>query len=382
MPEIETALFDAGWTAEPRRIREAAELKMTSEEQTFVLLHPHHLETAAILTKYNRLDDAAAIYRNNLEKFRAALVREPDNAEARSMLISIALQFGLLAKKFVLAGLFSTALECLNDLVSVAPDNLPLQAAYAHALMFIGKRDEAEQIYLQHRGKQVAGERWEDIIDNDFSQLHHARRTDPLMDSIRRRFAFDNEIPIVPQHATPSSPARAIAKPSQDPPIPDLANSDTVAAGDQLVLENRLDEAVAVYRRRLNICAAKLINGRVNMQALDDRQHVLDALSDVAFGWIRDRQPQKALDVADEALAVLAKTASANVRRAHALMLLNRPQEARAVYQLYWNAKASPDKTWKDAIRDDFAVMRSWDITHSLMEELDPTQVRPRKLIR
>lgn len=61
----------------------------------------------------------------------------------------------------------------------------------AHALMFLGRTDEARAIYLAHRGEQINGKTWEQQTLADFAELRKAGLTNPLMDEIEKAFAAD-----------------------------------------------------------------------------------------------------------------------------------------------------------------------------------------------
>ena len=91
----------------------------------------------------------------------------------------------------------------------------------------------------------------------------------------------------------------------------------------------------------------------------------------MAFVHVLKRDFQKAIDVADDAIRVLPNSTWPNLRRAHALMLLNRTDEARALYCHFGVGKATPELTWRDIICSDFSVMRNAGLSHSLMVETE-----------
>ena len=137
------------------------------------------------------------------------------------------------------------------------------------------------------------------------------------------------------------------------------------------VAEGKLDEALEVYRRRIEICQGKLVNGRTNLQAIEDRQIAIERISDVAFEFVLRGEFQKAIDITEEAIAVLPNSASPNLRHAHALMLLNRADKARLLYQRFRSGKATPELTWQDVICWDFSAMRNVGFAHALMAEIE-----------
>jgi hypothetical protein len=91
----------------------------------------------------------------------------------------------------VLARNFATALEAADLVSPIAPDEIWLQGNRAHALMFLGRVDEARALYLRYRGEKNVqnGKPWEPAVLEDFAELRKAGLTHPLMDEIEKRFA-------------------------------------------------------------------------------------------------------------------------------------------------------------------------------------------------
>ena len=87
------------------------------------------------------------------------------------------------------AGKFEYALEASDSGLEKDPGNLPLQTNRTHALMFLGKTEEATEIYLKHFGIKIGSQHWEDIIEDDFQQLESVGWSHPLMATIRQEFA-------------------------------------------------------------------------------------------------------------------------------------------------------------------------------------------------
>lgn len=110
----------------------------------------------------------------------------------------------------------------------------------------------------------------------------------------------------------------------------------------------------------------------MNLQASDDFHIAVDRISDLAFYFIlSEHKFEKAIELADEAIRVLESSAWAKLRRGHALMLLDRPDEARTIYQRYCVGKAAPDRTWQSVVREEFARMREYELSHDLMDEIE-----------
>ena len=82
------------------------------------------------------------------------------------------------------------------------------------------------------------------------------------------------------------------------------------------------------------------------------------------------RDFELALVIADRLLAVFPTAASHNLLRAHALMFLNRPEEARTLYEQFRDSKTALDTRGIDTIRHEFAEMREAGLAHPLMDEI------------
>jgi hypothetical protein len=147
---------------------------------------------------------------------------------------------------------------------------------------------------------------------------------------------------------------------------------DDIASADHLFADGRIDEALEVLRRRIKICQGKLVNGGANMQARDERRTAIDRISDVAFWFILvEHNFQKALELTDEAIGVLGDAPRPKLRRAHALMLLDRPDEARALYHHDIGGKGAAAGIWQSVVREDFANLRNADLSRPLMDEIE-----------
>jgi predicted Zn-dependent protease len=97
---------------------------------------------------------------------------------------------GGLAFKLLLAKKFEKSLEASDRAIAAAPGLIWLYTNRAHALMFLGRVEEARTLYRAHRGEKTQDNKiWEDAIREDFAELRKAGLTNPLMDEIERTFA-------------------------------------------------------------------------------------------------------------------------------------------------------------------------------------------------
>ena len=362
MAEIEKKLIDAGWMAHGRRNEKTTAPAINGDDQQFIMLNPDHVQTGALLAEQGKLDDAADVYWRVIAKCQTRLAKEPGHAETRQLFDLVVVRLGVLAEQFIHRGRFATAMELSQELVAIVPDQYRLHAVRAHAMMFTGREDQAQGLYVKYRGQKVGNDLWETIVLTDFNNYRQTGRSHPLMDKIER--LFESKDWLQPADNTPTQHSVGAAKVS-------TPQADDIPAGDRLVEEGKLDEALEVYHRRVEISQAKLVGGRVNLQAIEDRQIAIERMSDLAFIFALNRDFQKAIDVADSAIRILPNSSLPNLRRAHALMFSNRVDEARVLYHRFGVGKATPELTWQDVIRRDFSALGNAELSHPLMAEIE-----------
>ena len=364
MIEIEKKLLAAGWTAQGRRTDRIEATVVNHDDQHFILINPDHIQTGGLLVKQGKLDEAANVYRRILEKCRARLTREPAHAETRQALELVVLRFSLLVEQFVYHGRFPTALECAEELIAVAPEQYLLHAIKAHALMSLGHDDEAQDIYLRYRGQKIGDLRWETAVLADFKSFRQKDRMYQLMDKIEKLFSKNDWVQ-PPEYAPARAPANVAVTEIK------AREYDDAHSGDRLFEQGNFDEAFKVYCRAIQVCQAKLASGRTNLQAVDDREIAIIGICALVFLFTLEHNFEKAVKIADEAIKLQPNSAGLNLRRAHAVMLLGRPDEARVLYERYRDDKAAPELKWKTVILEDFVKMRSAGLSHPLMDEIE-----------
>ena len=144
-----------------------------------------------VLAAQKKLDDALSAYRDCLEIRRALAAKDSENKQWQNDLQSVIADIGGLAYDLVIAREFAVALGAADQAIALAPKEIWMYTNRAHALMFLGRVDEAKALYLQYRGqKNVQDDKpWEAVVLEDFSQMRKAGLTHPLMDTIERQFA-------------------------------------------------------------------------------------------------------------------------------------------------------------------------------------------------
>ena len=81
-------------------------------------------------------------------------------------------------------GVILSSLHKPRVLLDAAPNK-------AHALMFLGRPKDARELYLKHKGQQIEGRLWEDVILDDFAELETAGVSHPQMAEIRAALRRD-----------------------------------------------------------------------------------------------------------------------------------------------------------------------------------------------
>jgi TPR repeat protein len=102
--------------------------------------------------------------------------------------------YALVAKEF------TEALTVANRAHALFPNNLAIETNRAHALMFMGREDEAKALYLAHKGEPVSGVTnaggaavdilWERNIADDFAEFRKRDLTNPMMADIEKELGI------------------------------------------------------------------------------------------------------------------------------------------------------------------------------------------------
>ena len=79
------------------------------------------------------------------------------------------------------------ALAAAERAHALLPDNLWIETNRAHALMFLGREQDAHVIYLDYKGKRLSDDAsWESVIANDFAEFRKAGLRHPMMADIEK----------------------------------------------------------------------------------------------------------------------------------------------------------------------------------------------------
>jgi TPR repeat protein len=102
--------------------------------------------------------------------------------ETAEALLSVA-WYALFAREF------TKALTISDRAHALFPDHLTIETNRAHALMFLGRREDSKALYLVYKGKPISGADgplWEYVIAEDFADLRKSGLTHPMMAEIEK----------------------------------------------------------------------------------------------------------------------------------------------------------------------------------------------------
>jgi tetratricopeptide (TPR) repeat protein len=145
---------------------------------------------ADVQAAQGQVTGSLASYRSALAILAALIERDKDNEDWRQDLAYSVQGIGASAYRLLLGREFVAALEAADEAIAVTPDQIWLYTNRAHALMFLGRTEEARALYLRYRGeKNVDGQNtWEAVVLDDFAELRKAGLASPLMDEIEKQF--------------------------------------------------------------------------------------------------------------------------------------------------------------------------------------------------
>src|SRR5262249_50208873 len=142
--------------------------------------------------------------------------------------------------------------------------------------------------------------------------------------------------------------------------------------GDVLVEQGNLTEALQAYREELAIAQRLAAADRSNAQWQNDLQVSIGKIGSMAYRLVLAHTFAAALEAADQSVSLAPDTTVLYTNRAHALMFLERIDEARVTYLSYRGRQnVQDDKSWVQVILEDFAELRKAGLTHPLMDEIE-----------
>ena len=128
---------------------------------------------------------ALAAYEEYLDRARRNAKGKPDDDQKNALVDAL----GGSAYLEILVKDYAKSLLLCDEAIALAPDQVWLQANRAHALMLLGRTNEALAIYLEYRGKVTHDNKfWEQEVRDDFAALRKIGITNTTMDEVETDF--------------------------------------------------------------------------------------------------------------------------------------------------------------------------------------------------
>ena len=146
---------------------------------------------------------ALAVWQENLAVRERMANAAPDDAVRRRLAGAYAnVAFGQL-----FAGDFAAAETAARQALELAPGEIAFATNLAHALMLQGEIEAANRLYRDHRGSDLGGRRWEDLVLDDFDRLRQSGVAHPHMAEIEALYHQPNDAMAISENDAKSAPA-------------------------------------------------------------------------------------------------------------------------------------------------------------------------------
>lgn len=148
-----------------------------------------------ILKNEGKLAEAQQAFGDCAAIAKRIITAHPDDQQWHNAFGLCVTQMGFVSYRFTMARDYTHALAAAEQAIALEPDMIWLNAHRAHALMFLGRTDEARALYLKYRDdKDVFGNKakpvtWATLITQEFAELRQAGQTNPLMDDVEKQLA-------------------------------------------------------------------------------------------------------------------------------------------------------------------------------------------------
>lgn len=174
-------------------------------EQKLAAADPHNVEflrditisdnyLGGLLKEQNNLDGAQQAFADCIAVARRLVQANIDIKGWGHHLQYCSVQMSFVGFHFLMAKQFAKALAAAEQSIAATPDLIWMQIHRAHALMFLGRTDEARAIYVAHRDIKGVYDNpsndmsWDQFVLSEFGDLHKAGLKNPLMDEITKQF--------------------------------------------------------------------------------------------------------------------------------------------------------------------------------------------------
>jgi tetratricopeptide (TPR) repeat protein len=231
--------------------------------------------------------------------------------------------------------------------------------------MFLGSEDEARTFYLSFQTKKrLSITSWETTFLQDFARLRAAGHSHRLMGQVEKRLAEEGWT-IQPGNKMTRRPEM-----NGEDSVFIQMHPDDIKSGDLLDQHGKLEGAAATYIRNLKKCQEKVKLAGINPAGEANIQIAVGRVGRMAQKFLLAGSFAQALECAEEAIAAAPNKLELHAIRAHALMFLDRDNDARALFLQHRGQKID-DQLWEAVILKGFEEQRKADRSKQLMELIE-----------
>jgi tetratricopeptide (TPR) repeat protein len=255
-----------------------------------------------------------------------------------------------IARRLLRHGHVDVAICELDAGLAIFPGSALLSALRACAGVIAG-RPSGPDMLRRYRGHSVNGMRWEELV---FDQLHRVRRApgagskivgdvEMILGSPRPSARERRSVRVSILHAAPGMLSTSIDDDAEEARKHDAAHSPAIfppirAPGfliaDAFRHSGHYRRALYAYFLQLDLCLLPPAprSNKARREVKDKRAYALCCISQIAWKLLRHGQFECVLSTAERALLTFPDSGNLHACRAAALMFLDRPDEAVAIY--------------------------------------------------
>ncbi len=244
---------------------------------------------------------------------------------------------------------FAGSLASADEARKLNPDQLFTESQRAHAMMFLGRNQDAEAIYVGNIGRKMNGaenQTWEAAILGDFTALENEGVTNRELTRMRG----------------------LLQRPEYERLLGEYLQTLKTNPNDETALHylpgvfydlRRYREAVDAGKNRI----AHLLHE--NKRDTDSLRALNSAYGSLSWYQLLAGDFAGALGSTDEALKLEPTDLVATMNRAHALLFLGREKEAEVIYVANVGKKMDSDQPWDEGVLDDLTSLENEGFTNA-----------------
>lgn len=290
-----------------------------------------------------------------------------------------------IARRLIRHGSVDVAICELDAGLTLFPGSALLSALRACAGMIAG-RPSGPDMLRRYRGQSVNGMKWEELV---FDQLHRVRRApsasikivgevETILGCARPSARERRNVRVSILHAAPGMLSTRIDDDAEEArkhdgthrsfSFPSIRAPGFLFA-DAFRHSGRYRRALYSYFLQLDLCSLPPAprSNKARREVKDKRAYALCCISQIAWKLLRHGQFERVLSTAERALLTFPDSGNLHACRAAALMFLDRPDEAAAIYHRLLAAGTDGMLI----IQATFDALGAGKYSHPVMEQFD-----------